>query len=99
MSCIHLSLTTNLNFIFRIIKLIWLLTDPSLGCREMKKIHLNHYRYYTYDLKILWVLNLREGGRVGKIPTPSDLETKTSELLVAPKILDSPHITCQICLP
>jgi len=62
MSCIYLSLTTNLNLIFRIVKLIWLLTGPSLGCREMKEIHLNHYRYYTYDLKILWVLNLGEGG-------------------------------------
>jgi hypothetical protein len=41
----YLSLTTNLNLIFRIIKLIWLLTDPSLGCKEMKEIHLNHYRY------------------------------------------------------
>ena len=61
-SCIYLSLTTNLNLIFRFVKLIWLLTDPSLGCRKVKEIHLSHCRYYTYDFKILWVLNLGVGG-------------------------------------
>jgi hypothetical protein len=37
---------------------VWLLTDPSLGCKEVKEIDLNQYRYYKYDLKIFWMLSL-----------------------------------------